>query len=161
MERQHYGKIVKEFGGEDTEKQGNAETLEGTDQISPPVPEEPQPVKTPSLKSRFIRNLRKIVLDLGIAVLAAVIVLFFQWVSEIRGDIRYLERMVEDDRGKIENLQTSGLDEYTVFVTKENLELKLQLIEKDLKATIPDVSSIEKKIEEIEKEIKELQTANQ
>ncbi len=54
-------------------------------------------------------------------------------------------------------LSSNTGDYYTIFVTKELLDLKLELIEKDFKALIPDTEKIINRLTEIEEEIDCLQ----
>ena len=70
--------------------------------------------------------------------------------------------MIDDTKSQIESIEeninknNSG-DLYAVFATKELLDLKLELIEKDFKSLIPDTANIINRLSEIEEEIVSLQ----
>jgi len=79
------------------------------------------------------------------------------FIIDLKAEQRYINHVLDELKTKIEKIEQLGsTDNYTIFVTKENLELKLELIERDLQHMIPDTTKIEQRLNDIENEIKEI-----
>ncbi len=156
-ERKQFYKSAKTFGGEETEQSINALTLDGSDdsQISIKYDDQ-QEVKKPSLRSWLSLHLREIIIT---AIIIPAIYSGIKWIIDVKAEQKYLNRTIEEIRLQIEQLDKQTND-YSVFVTKENLELKLEILERDIKAVMPDFTAIESKLSHIENEIEELKNAS-
>lgn len=109
----------------------------------------------PSLKSRASRHIREIVIT------GALIPLLFgigRWVIETKAEQKYLGKLIDDMKEQINQLDSSKDDPN--FVTKENLELKLEILKRDLEAMVPDISEIEKRIDALEEDVADLTDKN-
>jgi len=155
-QRQEYHRQARQIGGEDTEIRARAESLEGSDQtVSVPVQGQPQLVDKPSFLGWLKSNKSSIIVGLATAIIAALIGIMIGWFSDLKGQVSYLNLVVSENRSKITELSNEEDDDK--YITKEVLELKLELIERDLKGLIPDTEGITKRLEEIEKQISVLQ----
>ena len=155
-ERQNFYKNAKSFGGEETEQKNNAITLDGSDESSSfSEYDMQQVVKKPSLESSLSLHWKEILIT---ALIIPVLILAVRWIIDIKADQKYLNRSIEEIKQQLDQLTDSNAEDYTVFVTKDNLELKLEILERDLKAFIPDISAIESKLASIEEEIISLQS---
>lgn len=138
-------------------------SLEGSDN---PYPEndysKTSEVKKSSVKSWIILNWKKVVAGIGTLIVAPLLVSLILWIINTKADIKYINRVIDDTKSQIESIEAninnnkSG-DLYAVFATKELLDLKLELIEKDFKSLIPDTANIINRLSEIEEEIVSLQ----
>jgi cell division protein FtsL len=162
-ERKQYYRGAKGFGGEETEQKYDKLSLEGSDN---PYPEndysKTSEVKKSSVKSWIILNWKKVVAGIGTLIVAPLLVSLILWIINTKADIKYINRVIDDTKSQIESIEeninnnNSG-DLYAVFATKELLDLKLELIEKDFKSLIPDTANIINRLSEIEEEIVSLQ----
>ncbi len=162
-ERQQYFKGVKGLGGEETDQKYDKLTLEGSDN---PYPEndysKTSEVKRRSVKSWIILNWKKMLAGVGTLILAPLLVSLVIWIINTKADIMYINRVLDDTKSQMELIEESissnnAGDYYTIFVTKELLDLKLELIEKDFKALIPNTTDIINRLSSIENEIAILQ----
>lgn len=149
-ERRLFYKDAKSYGGEETEQKNKAVSLDGSDDsYGFGEYDSNQDVKKPSFGSKISLHTKEIILTV---IIIPVLLACIKWIIDVKAEQKYINYALEDVRHQIEEV-IPGNGEYSLYVTKENLELKLQLLERDLEALIPDVSQIEVKLEAIENEI--------
>ena len=153
-EREQYGRETRKQNRIDTTGRYGSDMLSGSGEFvsESPYVDETDHIGTasPSLRTRISRNKDKI-FELVIAgILIPVLLAAFRWAYTQNGKIEVLAYRVSEIEDRIENLVTDVL-------TKEVFELQLELATKDMKGLIPDLSSVEKRLENIGTRLDELE----
>ena len=153
-EREAYWKNARSQNQIDPTGIYGSTNLQGSDNASFPlddtVYQKQNDVAPSSLKTKIKRN--KAAIIKGIATLIIIPLLGFigKWLFDANADIKLIKYRIDTIQTKVDSLDEN-------MVSKEVLDLKLDAIKRDTSALIPDVSSINDKLDDLESRIEAIE----
>ena len=145
-ERQEYYRLAKAMTGDETNPIDDKLTLNGSDETSysnSPISDIVHDVAPMSTKAWLIKHSKGIISTIVLAIISAALILFVEFVSNMRGDILFAEKSITVLETRVEGFSSD-------LVTKDLLEVKLSLIKAEICNAFPDIDTLEKRIDEIE-----------
>ena len=145
-ERQAYYQFARTRGGEDTNPNDDKHTLSGSEET--PYTDinalENRPkVADKSFKAKLRDNWNTILKWVFGVLLIPLVFYIASLYGELNSEIKYANKMIDFYGDKIASIETD-------FITKEFLDMKLDVLMLEVSALIPDIAKIEKHLEEID-----------
>lgn len=157
-EREAYGRSIRKNNRMNPTDTYGAETLRGSDDPSYYENENNLEDSAPNIGKMSIatwirRNKMKVLGGVITLIVVPFLGFIIKWVFDQNAVIQVLNYRMEQIEIAVDNIDDDML-------TKEVLDLKLELIRSDMKALIPDLTGIQEQLDDVERRLLELERGN-